>query len=237
MMGSAFSSPTMATVAGKKQLLVQTRERLVGVDPETGDELWSRKIKAFRGMNILTPVLSGERLFTSSYGGGTVALDLKREDEKLAVEEAWSDGAQGYMSTPVVVGDHVYMHLRNRRMTCFNIKTGERTWTTKERFGKYMSLLRQGDRILALDERGLLFLIKANPVQYELIDQTRVSSGESWAHLGVANSVLYVRDLEGLTAYRWQPTTEGLPPTKSFDPVTDGRGKQEIKGRLDAFER
>ena len=69
MNGSAFSSPMKATIAGKPQILVQTRERLAGVDEITGEELWSQEIEAFRGMNILTPVVFGDAIFTSTYGG------------------------------------------------------------------------------------------------------------------------------------------------------------------------
>ena len=38
------------------------------------------------------------------------------------------------------------------------------------RHGKYMSLIRQGDRILALDQGGGLHLIKADPEKFQLID-------------------------------------------------------------------
>ncbi len=55
MMGSAFSSPVIASLAGKRQLVVQTRQELAGLDLETGDILWQQKVPAFRGMNILTP--------------------------------------------------------------------------------------------------------------------------------------------------------------------------------------
>lgn len=57
MWGSAFSSPFLTEIAGHQQLLVQTRNRLVGVDPDSGAELWTRDIEAFRGMNILTPTV------------------------------------------------------------------------------------------------------------------------------------------------------------------------------------
>jgi outer membrane protein assembly factor BamB len=43
MYGSAFSSPTFATLAGKRQLLVQTRTTLAGVEPEDGSVLWGQK--------------------------------------------------------------------------------------------------------------------------------------------------------------------------------------------------
>lgn len=79
MNGPRSSSPLKATIAGQPQFLVQTRERLAGVDEATGKELWSRKIEAFRGMNILTPVVFGDGIFTSSYGGKAWLLDLADE--------------------------------------------------------------------------------------------------------------------------------------------------------------
>ena len=41
MLGGAFSSPFIATLAGKRQLLAQTRKQLAGIDLQTGDVLWS----------------------------------------------------------------------------------------------------------------------------------------------------------------------------------------------------
>ncbi len=67
MWGSAFSSPMIATLAGRRQLLVQTREELAGIDLENGKVLWTQEVPAFRGMNILTPVVMGDHIFTSSY--------------------------------------------------------------------------------------------------------------------------------------------------------------------------
>ncbi len=49
MNGSAFSSPVIAELAGKRQLLVQGREKLAGVDPETGKVLWDREVPIFAG--------------------------------------------------------------------------------------------------------------------------------------------------------------------------------------------
>ena len=71
MNGSAFSSLVIAEVAGKNQLLAQTREELAGLDLSSGNVMWKYKVKAFRGMNILTPTVIGDTLFTSSYGGGS----------------------------------------------------------------------------------------------------------------------------------------------------------------------
>ena len=76
MFGSAFSSPVIATIRGQRQLVVQTRKKLTGVDMKTGKALWSVDVQAFRGMNILTPTVIGNRVFTSSYGGGSVMFEV-----------------------------------------------------------------------------------------------------------------------------------------------------------------
>jgi outer membrane protein assembly factor BamB len=204
MFGSAFSSPTIATLAGQEQLLVQTREKLAGVDLEDGNVLWSRKVAAFRGMNILTPTVFGDSVFTSSYGGKAWLFQVEREGEAFVSKEVWNDNTQAYMSTPVVIDGHAYLHLKNRRFTCFDLRTGERKWTTQP-YGKYWSLVANGDRILALDERGELLLIRATPEKFDLLDAREISADSTWAHLAVCGREVFVRELNAMTAYRWGP--------------------------------
>jgi len=205
MMSGAFSSPVLADLAGRRQLLVQTRQELAGVDPATGKVLWRQVVPSFRGMNILTPVVFGDAVFTSSYQNNSWLFTISRDNERYTVEEKWSTNAQGYMSTPVVIDGHAYLHLQTQRFTCIDLKTGERTWTSKA-FGKYCSLVARRDRILALDQRGILLLIKANPKKFELLDKQKISDDETWAHLAVSGNELYVRELHALAAYRWGPS-------------------------------
>lgn len=204
MMGSAFSSPVLASPGGRRQVLVQTRSDLAGLDPGTGAVLWTQPIEAFRGMNILTPVVVGDRILTSAYGGRTHAFDLVTDGEAgLRLVPAWEFKAQGYMSTPVVVDGHAYLHLRSQRVTCLEVATGAERWTSGEGFGKYWSLVANGPRILALDERGDLLLLAASPERFTVLDRRRVAGSESWAHLAVAGSQVFIRDLDGLTTWDW----------------------------------
>ncbi len=204
MWGSVFSSPVMVELAGLRQLLVQTRNTLAGVDPVEGTVLWQQEVKAFRGMNILTPLVHGDVVFTSTYGGKTIGYRVERADGGFRVEEAWSYKAQGYMSTPVVVEGVAYEHLRSQRVVAIDLKSGTERWTSDESFGKYWSLVAQGDRILALDERGELILMRANPEQMEILDRRKIAEQDTWAHLAVVEDGLYVRELNALAAYRWR---------------------------------
>jgi outer membrane protein assembly factor BamB len=203
MWGSAFSSPVIATLAGQRQLIVQSRAQLAGVNLADGKVLWTQPVEAFRGMNILTPVVHNDTLFTSTYGGKTIGFKVTQADGTFKVTQSWTHKAQGYMSTPVVINGIAYEHLKSQRLMAIEVATGRELWTAGEAFGKYASLVAQGDRILALDQRGLLYLLRANPKQFELLDKRRLSGSESWAHLAVAGSDLFVRELNALVAYRW----------------------------------
>lgn len=203
MFGSAFSSPIVATVAGKRQLIVQTRLKLAGVDPVDGKVLWEKKVPNFRGMNILTPVTFADSIFTSSYRNKAWLFDVSSMEGNYQIKEVWSNNAQGYMSTPIVIDGHIYLHLQNQRFTCINLLTGERTWTSQP-FGKYCSLVAQNDRILALDERGILLLLKANPQKFELLGEQKVGEDETWAHIAVSGKHLFVREQNALSVFRWK---------------------------------
>jgi outer membrane protein assembly factor BamB len=204
MTDSAFSSPVIAELAGKRQLVVQTRSSLAGVDCATGDVLWTQPVPAFRGMNILTPVVVGDAVFTSSYKNESWLYQVSRKADQFQVETAWTNNAAGYMSTPVVIDGHAYLHLQNQRFTCVDLETGERRWTSKP-FEKYASLIAQGDRILALNSNGSLLLIEANPEAFELVSERKISDDDTWAHLAISGDQLFVRELGGLAAFRWKP--------------------------------
>ena len=203
MSGSAFSSPYPVELDGVPQILVQTRNDLTGVDPETGTVLWKTEVEAFRGMNIVTPTVHAGNVFTTSYGGGSFLFAVDRSREEKPVEQLWRNKVQGYMSSPIVIGDHAYLHLRNQRFACLDLTTGKEAWITKP-FCKYWSLVANGERILALDETGDLRLIQAAPESFQLLGEAKVAEEESWAHLAVEGQELYVRDLQGLTAYDWR---------------------------------
>ncbi len=203
MDGSAFSSPVVADIAGKRQLVVQTRTELAGVDLESGDVLWRQTVPAFRGMNIQTPLVYDDSIFTSSYRNRGWLYKVSQNDQGFDVDTTWDSKAQGYMSSPVIINGYVYMHLQNGRFSCVDLATGERTWTSKP-YGKYASLVARGNQILALVADGRLLLISANPTEFSLLGEAKISDEETWAHLAVSDDEIYIRELNALSAYQWE---------------------------------
>jgi outer membrane protein assembly factor BamB len=191
------------------------------LDPDNGRVLWQQPIKAFRGMNILTPLVLNDSVFTSSYGGGSHLYDLKPSGNGLVLAEVWSDKkSQGYMSTPVIIEGHIYLHRRDRRFSCLDPQARMVRWTAHGKFGQYWSLVANGSRILALDQKGELLLIDADPQAFDLVDRRKIAGQETWAHLAVAGEQVFVRELQAIAAYRWRvplTTTPSQEQTESDD--------------------
>ena len=204
MFGSAFSSPVRATIGKRDQIVVQTRMELAGVAPHDGKVIWKTPVKAFRGMNILTPTVIGNKVFTSTYGGGTFWYGVENKGAQQAVSPLWQHKLEGYMSSPVSIDGLVYMHGRDKRFHCLDPVKKKVLWSTADVYGDYWSMVVNGKKILALDSRGFLMLIEASPKGFKLAGKVEVSGRPTWAHLVVCDNEVYVRDLKGLTAYRWQ---------------------------------
>ena len=154
-------------------------------------------------MNILTPVVHADTLFTSTYGGKTLGFKVTRSAGRFVVAEAWKNKSQGYMSTPVVIDGVAYEHLKSQRIMAIEVETGRELWTSDQSFGKYWSLIAQGRRVLALDQRGMLYRFDADRQRFDLLDERKVSDSETWAHLAAAGDQLFIRGLDSLTAWRW----------------------------------
>ena len=198
----AFSSPIIATLAGKRQLVVQTRMTLYGVEIESGEALWSVDVPNFRGMNILTPVTYGDGVLTSSYKNATYFFNIRRDGESWVATKAWENRATAYMSSPVIVDGHAYLHLGNRRIDCIDLSNGESRWRS-EPFGEYWSMAVQGDRILALDADGTLHLVKASKDSFQPLASRTVADEETWGHVAVRGRRLFIRELTAVSVWDW----------------------------------
>ncbi len=204
MLGSAFSSPFVATIDDVQQILVQTRTTLAGVDMESGKTIWSQDVPSFRGMNILTPLVFDNAVFTSSYRNFSWLFRPSKNDQTWTVSKEWETKKPAYMSTPVSKDNLLFMHLQNQRFTCLDLKTGQTKWTSQP-YGKYSSMIVQGDKVLALDQGGELVMFRATGDQFELLSEHRVSNQETWAHLAARDNQLFVRELNAIAGYEFEP--------------------------------
>jgi outer membrane protein assembly factor BamB len=173
---------------GKSLYVAGIRDVLVCLAADTGRQRWRVDFMA-ELKSVLpafgfasSPMIHGNSVYVQA-GGGFCRLD--KETGKL-IWRTLDDGGGLWSSA----------------FSSPYLATGEERWITKP-YGKYWSLVANGDKLLALDERGDLYLIRLNPEQFELLD-TRKLTENSWAHLAVAGEDVFIRDLAGLMVYRWR---------------------------------
>ena len=216
--GGGFSSPVIAELDGKRQILLQARSELTGIDIDSGAVLWRQPVRAFLGMNILTPLPYENGVYTGTYRSGAFYYSINQGDDGWISKEKWKIGskASAYMSSPVLYEGHAYVLIQDGNFACYNLRTGKECWRSEKQFGsgrhgKYMSLIRQGNRILALDQGGGLHLIKADPEKFQLIDSKKVSTQPTWSHIAVSDEQVAVRELNAISLYDWKSPTPIVP--------------------------
>ena len=122
--GFAHSTPVVAEIAGKKQLLVAASNALEGVDPTNGKVLWSCKASG----DTVSPVLGGGLVYLDSGRGGSagIAVDPTGMGDVTKTHIKWKiDKAPEGYGSPVIVGDYLYRLHNPGVLKCMELATGK----------------------------------------------------------------------------------------------------------------
>ena len=193
---NSYSSPRLARLAGRLQLLVFMTEELVGLDPGSGELLWRYPHANQWGHNVSMPIVVDDTVFLSSPQAGAAGLEFSREGDEIRYEEIWSTRrVQLYHVSAVVDGEWVYGSTGVTSpsfMTGVNLKTGEIAWKRRG-FAKANCVAADG-KILILDEDGVLSLATASPEELVVHAETQLLENVAWTAPTLVGSTLYVRD-------------------------------------------
>jgi outer membrane protein assembly factor BamB len=198
---AAYSSPQLATLAGKPQILLFDAVGLAGFDPATGRELWSFPWETMMGMNIIQPLVLGDDrvLISSELSNGAAVLQIVRDGERFSVKEVWHNRSlASKFSNPVFHGGHIY-GLNYGILTCLDAQTGERRWKDK-RYGHGQILL-AGDVILVLSEKGEVALVAADPAGFRELARSAALEGKTWNTPALAGNQLFIRNHTEMACY------------------------------------
>jgi len=200
----SYSSPDFAVINGRPQLLVANIDAIAGVDPSGGKVLWKRVLDSYDQGCILAPIVYGDGVFTSTRASRTGHYPLTYRNKTFTISDGWKNKLIIYMSSPVVIGDFAYAHLKNGRFACIDLRSGKINWISNRPLGKYCSMVWRKDRILALTNDGRLLLIHADPSRFVLADSRKISTSETWGHLAIVGQHIYIRERNAIAAYEWK---------------------------------
>ena len=196
------SSPVAASFGGRRLALFLPRGQLVGLDAVSGQAAFNFPFRPPMDASVTatSPLVVGDVVFiTASYGTGATALRVA--GGKL--EKLWaSDEVLSSQYASVVERDGFLYGFDGRvdtgpkpSLRCVELATGKVRWS-KEGFGGG-TLLRAGDQLLALTERGELVRVKATPASYQETARAQVVPFVR-AYPALADGLFYARSKDKL---------------------------------------
>jgi outer membrane protein assembly factor BamB len=191
-----FSSPVVAHVAGRDQVLISGAARVAAYDPQNGDQLWSCPGAADSTCGTL--VWDDQRVFAS---GGypqqqTICIDAGTGSE------VWSNRTRCYEQSLLVHDGHLYAVDENNTAYCWEAETGAEKWRGRlhGRFSASPIVTPDGN-IYASNETGDTFIFRADPSAFTLVAENRLGD-EAFATPAVCGGRIYFRVAETAGARR-----------------------------------
>jgi outer membrane protein assembly factor BamB len=204
---ASTASPILFAAPGRRRgglpdVVFMTSLRLLAVNPLDGSLNWEYPLVFQPAGASPTPIVSGDRIITSTITNGTVAIRMATQGDRLMPERDWQNkDLTGYFSTGVVVGpDQLYLvtnvtkPLPIASLQCVDRKTGKELWKKGNIGFFHAGLLRTGDdRLLVLDDTGTLRLVEPSRQGYRELAHAKVCQG-TFVNPALADGLLYVRD-------------------------------------------
>ena len=175
-----WSTPAIVAMNGRDQVIVNGWKHIGGYDLETGKEVW--RMTGGGDIPVPTPITGQGLVFiTNAHGKMSPIYAIKptatgdislKEGETSNQHIAWSyvrDG--GYMQTPILYGDILYVCRDNGVLSAFDAKTGQRHYQARLGNGSTgfsASAVAAAGRLYYTSEDGDVYVVKAGPA-FELL--------------------------------------------------------------------
>ena len=223
-----YAQPVIYEAGGVRQLIVWHPLALASLNPVTGAQYWEAPWDVSMGVTVATPVKSGDYLLVSQFFNGSMMMRLNSDRPDATM--LWkgqsrselpgeTDTIHAMVTTPLIIGDHVYGVDSYGELRGLDARTGERLWmspdmTAQARWSTAF-LVRHGDRYFVNNDEGFLILAQFTPTGYVELSRTRLieptsSSGTrtphgsiserivNWSHPAYANGHIVHRNDEKL---------------------------------------
>lgn len=198
---AAYVSPMLVTLAGRRQILVETAARILGLAPEDGTLLWSQTWDTSMGINVSQPLIVDQNRFflSSGYGKGAALVEISGSGKTFTARTVWENISMKNKFNSSVLHDGFVYGLDEGILTCLDVKTGERKWKGG-RYG-YGQVLVASGHLIVMSDTGELALVKATPGEYSEIARFAALEGQTWNYPAIAGGRLFVRNATTMAAY------------------------------------
>ena len=196
-----YTSPTLARVTGREQVLIVNHNTVVGHDPATGDILWRANWSNPGTERVSMPlVLSGDRLLVSAgYGVGSKLFRVVSQGDSVVIEDLWESPRLKSKFAPMVTDQGVVYGLDDGVLVALDPETGERLWK-RGRYG-HGQLILVADLLLIQAENGDVVLVEATAEEHRELARLSALKSKTWNPPALSGRLLLVRNNREAACY------------------------------------
>ncbi len=174
----AYSTPVIAEVDGRPLLISVASMACYAYDPETGEEIWRVENQKTSHSGSSRPILGHGLAFVTT-GTGRELWAVRPDGQGCVTDShvVWRyDRAVPHRSSPILVGDHIFLIDDNGVAACVEAKTGEEVWRKRVGGNFSASPIFAAGRIYFLDQEGKATVIAASP-EYDVLAVNELEGG------------------------------------------------------------
>ncbi len=195
----SWSTPLVAKVDGRDQVLVSMPHHVYGYDPKTGEKLWSCD-----GLGDLayTSVLAGNGIGVAMGGfmGPAIGWKLGGSGDVTEKNRLWlvEKGNPQRIGSGVIVGGHIFIANETGVAHCIELATGKRVWADRLSDTKVWSstILAEG-RLYVTDQKGTTYVFAPNPEKLEILAKNELGEPTN-STIAISNGQIFLRTFQNL---------------------------------------
>ncbi len=195
----SWATPVVAKVNGHDELILPVPNQVKGLDPHTGDELWS--CDGLGPLVYASPVVSADGVVVavSGFHGPDLAVRAGGSGDVTATRRLWRHAAKipQRVGSPVIVGNFAYLLNENGLAQCFDLKTGEDRWNKERVSGEsWGSLVAAAGRLYVTAQNGETVVLAARP-EFAVLARNRLNE-RTLASPAVSDGDIVIRTYQHL---------------------------------------
>ena len=183
----SFSSPVIANVAGRDQLLISGCEVVASYNPTNGKQLWS--VPGTTMATCGTMIWMEDLVFASGGYPKPETICVRADGSNQVV---WKNREKCYEQSMLIHDGYIYALTDKGVAYCWEAKSGREMWRKRLSAPVSASPVLAGGHIYQSVENGTTYVFKPNPKAFDLVARNKLGN-EAFATPSFSKNRIYLR--------------------------------------------
>ena len=193
---AGYSTPVPFRQDGRDLIVLAGADSVVAVGERDGKVLWRYPWKTAYNVNAPDPIVSGDKLFISSYRHGCALLQMKGDNVEKVYENR---NINNHLNACVLLDGFLYGIDGDAGyaggLTCLDFSNGALKWTEKS-VGTG-ALMAADHKLIVQGAKGELLVVEPTPSAFKPLGRAQVLGGKCWTTPVLSNGRIYCRNSQG----------------------------------------